>query len=513
VTSPHRPFLVLVILDGWGHSPGREGNAIAACPGDVMRDLASRWPATLLEASGEAVGLPAGVMGNSEVGHLAIGAGRVVDQDLTLLNRTIAAGRLDDNAVLSEACAGAAREGRTLHLLGLVSDAGVHSHVDHLHALVELARTHGVPRVRIHAFTDGRDTPPTSGRAYIAALDAFLRRTGFDAAIATVGGRYFAMDRDRRWDRIEKAWRALARGEGRQAEGPVAAVESAYARGETDEFITPTVLTGVPHATLADGDSVLFFNFRPDRARQLTRALTADEFTEFPRPGRPVPARFVCLTRYDEASPLPVAFPPDRPDLVLGRLFSERGATQLRIAETEKYAHVTYFLNGGVERVYPGEDRILIPSPRIATYDLQPEMSAPEVTRRAQARIRAGETGLVVVNFANADMVGHTGDYGATVQACAVVDRAVGELGRATRERGGLFMVTADHGNAEQMLDPVTGAPHTAHTTNPVPLILVREDLAGARLQAGGGLADVLPTALAALQIPQPPALSGRSLL
>ena len=511
--SHRRSALLLAILDGWGHSDRREGNAVAACPSDHMRRLADCYPSTLLSASGEAVGLPGGVMGNSEVGHLTIGAGRVIQQDLTRINRTVRDGSLARCAALREAFDLTARAGTTVHFLGLCSDAGVHSHLDHLHALLEMAAACGARFLRVHAFTDGRDTPPTSGLGYVTDLTAFLGRLDTDAAIATVCGRYYAMDRDRRWDRLEKAWCALVLGEGLRAPSPAAAVQASYDRDETDEFLLPTVIDGVSRGQIADGDVVVFFNLRADRAREMTRALTAESFEPFARPRVPRPGRFVCLTRYDEESRLPVVLPPEHPEWPMGRLFADRGARQLRIAETEKYAHVTYFLNGGVERVYAGEERILVPSSKVATYDLEPEMQAAELTGRVVEALRAAETDVIVLNFANADMVGHTGNYAATLRACEVVDRSIGTLAEAARSSGALMAVTADHGNAEQMLHPVSGGIHTAHTTNPVPLILVSEELKGARLADDGGLSSVLPTALTALGIEPPAAMEGRSLL
>jgi 2,3-bisphosphoglycerate-independent phosphoglycerate mutase len=508
-----RPSLVFLILDGWGHSPHTEGNAIAAGAGEHMPRLAAEYPHTLLTASGEAVGLPAGVMGNSEVGHLTIGAGRRVYQDVTLINRVLAGAGFAGNPVLSTAMETTRDSSGTLHFLGLCSDASVHSHLDHLKALVRMAATLGVPRVRVHCFTDGRDTPPTSGRAYVRDLAAFLAGAHPDAAIATVGGRYYGMDRDQRWERVEKHWQALVQGAGLQAPDAVTAVAQAYERGETDEFILPTVITQTDHSAIGNGDGVIFFNFRPDRARQITRAMALDAFDGFPRPSRPALSTYVCMTPYDHEFDLPVAFRSKKPDMVMGRLFSALGLSQLRIAETEKYAHVTYFLNGGVERVYPGEDRILVPSPRVATYDLQPEMSAREVTDRLVARIEAGSTDIIVGNLANADMVGHTGIYEAAVRACRVVDESVGRIFAAAHHAGALLAVTGDHGNAEQMLNPRLGGPQTAHSTNPVPFILARDDLKGARLADGGGLANVLPTILTALNIDCPAEMDGGSLL
>ncbi|TDI44055.1 MAG: 2,3-bisphosphoglycerate-independent phosphoglycerate mutase [Acidobacteria bacterium] len=513
MAAARKPSLVLLILDGWGHSEQRQYNAVAACPGDHMRRLAARYPHTLLAASGEAVGLPAGVMGNSEVGHLTIGAGRTMDQAVTLINKTLKEDSFTGNPVLAQACADTLNGSGTLHFLGLCSDASVHSHLDHLEALVRLAAARGVPRVRVHPFTDGRDTSPHSGKGYVTRVASFLAKAHPDAAIATVGGRYFGMDRDQRWERVEKHWRALVLGEGLQAADPVAAVDEAYARGETDEFIRPTVMTGVAHHTIGDGDGVIFFNFRPDRARQMTRALAVAEFDEFHRPRRPALAAYVCMTPYDGTFDLPIAFRSRGPEMVLGRLFSARGLRQVRIAETEKYAHVTYFLNGGVERTYPGEERILVPSPRVATYDLQPEMSALEITEKLLACLHQGETDIVVANFANADMVGHTGNYEATLRACDTVDRCVGRVHEAARATGSLLVVTSDHGNAEQMLSTDSKESLTAHTTNPVPLILAREDLVGRRLADGGGLASILPTILTAMDIDCPGEMDGGSLL
>jgi 2,3-bisphosphoglycerate-independent phosphoglycerate mutase len=508
-----RPSLVFLILDGWGHSTQIDGNAIAAGAGEHMPRLAREYPFTLLTASGEAVGLPAGVMGNSEVGHLTIGAGRRVYQDVTLINKVLEEEGFGSNKILDQAMSTTMAGSGTLHFLGLCSDASVHSHLNHLKALVRMAASRGVPRVRVHCFTDGRDTPPTSGRGYVADLSAFLAEAHPDAAIATVGGRYYGMDRDQRWERIEKHWQAMVQGDGLEAPDANTAVEQAYQRGETDEFILPTVMTGTDHHAIGDGDGVIFFNFRPDRARQITRALALDDCEELSRPVRPSLATYVCMTPYDHKFDLPVAFRSKKPDMVMGRLFSELGLSQLRIAETEKYAHVTYFLNGGVERVYAGEDRVLVPSPRVATYDLQPEMSAGEVTDRLIARIEDGATDIIVGNLANADMVGHTGIYEATVRACQVVDESVGRISAAARRAGALLAVTGDHGNAEQMTDPHLGGPQTAHSTNPVPFILARDDLKGARLTDGGGLVSVLPTILTALNIDCPAEMDGGSLL
>ena len=510
--------LVLISLDGWGHSPAREGNAIAACGAPHISALQRRHPDTLLSASGLDVGLPAGQMGNSEVGHMCMGAGRVILQDLMRITRAIESGAIHDNPALVGAIDSAARGGRSLHLMGLASDGGVHSHVDHARGLIRMARRRGVARVFLHAFLDGRDTPPRSALRWLEPLDELLREVG--GSFGTVTGRYWAMDRDNRWERTERAYRAMVLGEGLRAAGAAAAVRAAYARGEDDEFVQPTVIAvegKEPGGLVRDGDAVIFFNFRADRARQITRAFTQTDFTGFVRPARPQLSDYVCMTRYDETFALPVAFPAAQPDRILGQILSEAGLKQLRIAETEKYAHVTFFFNGGEERTFPGEERILIPSPQVATYDRAPEMSAGPVTEALVKRMRAGGSDLVaILNLANADMVGHTGVYEAAVRACRVVDECVGRITREALSLGGSAVVTADHGNAEQMTDPDTGGPHTAHTLNPVPAIVVSDahlKERGARLRGGGTLADVAPTILQMLGLPQPEAMTGRTLL
>jgi 2,3-bisphosphoglycerate-independent phosphoglycerate mutase len=511
--AARQPSLVLVLLDGWGHAAPSAGNAVARTSAGIIRDLQARYPSTLLSASGGAVGLPDGVMGNSEVGHLTIGAGHVIEQDLTRIQRAVRADAFLDHEPIRRFLEGARARDATVHALGLASDAGVHSHLDHLRSFVRAAARAGAARVRVHAFTDGRDTPPDSGLGYLRALERDLAASHPNACVATVGGRYYAMDRDRRWERVEKAWAALVRGEGERAPGGARAVEQAYAAGLSDEFILPTVISGVERGAIQDGDAVFFFNFRADRARQLTAALTADAFDAFPRPGRPALSAFLGMTVYDEEMGIPAAFTSERPASVLGSVCADLGWRQMRIAETEKYAHVTYFLNGGNERVYPGEERVLVPSPRVATYDLVPEMSAPEVTRQTLEAIASKAFEVVVVNFANADMVGHTGDLAATLVACNVVDEAVGRITEACLGAGGLLVITADHGNAEQMIDPVSGKPHTAHTTNPVPAVFVRPDLRGTALASGAGLSSVLPTAFSILGIGIPPPMDGRVLI
>jgi 2,3-bisphosphoglycerate-independent phosphoglycerate mutase len=506
--------MVLIVLDGWGHRDAAEGNAIRAAAPVFMDGLARDWPTALLDASGEAVGLPAGVIGNSEVGHLCLGAGRVVLQDLSRINRAVARGDLARNAALSEACRLAAAPGRALHLMGLLSDGGVHSHIDHLAALLELAAARGVPRVHVHAWLDGRDTPPQSAPAYVRRLEETLARTG--GRIATVSGRYYAMDRDNRWERTEKAYRALVLREGPRFRGAAAAIAAAYAEGVHDEFVPPSIIdpdgAAGDDGAVRDGDAVVFFNFRADRARQITRAFMEDDFDRFRAGPRPRPAAWVCFTAYDRSWTLPVVFPPQQPANTFGEAVSRAGIPQLRIAETEKYAHVTYFFNGGRETVFPGEERCLVPSPRVATYDLKPEMSAAEVTAEAVRRLRARPRQVVVLNYANADMVGHTGKFAPTVEACRVVDRSVAAVVGAALELGGHAVVTADHGNAEEMHDAKTGGPLTAHTMNPVPVHVAGPGLRGKRLRPRGLLADVAPTMLALLGLPQPEEMEGRSL-
>ena len=521
--EPRLP-MVLVVLDGWGHSDSRDGNAIAAAAPQCMERLQREWPSSLLEASGESVGLPPGYIGNSEVGHLCLGAGRVVLQDLARINRALANGELASNPALRAAMAAAARPGAALHLMGLLSDGGVHSHIDHCEALIDLARSSGVARLYLHAFLDGRDTPPMSAVSYLERVEARLAARGY-SPVATISGRYWAMDRDNRWDRVEKAWRALALREGERFPAAVAAVRAAHAAGTGDEFVPPSVIDGATgpavagpaaagrDAAVRDGDAVIFFNFRADRARELTRAFTEQGFDRFRRSAPPVLSTYVCFTTYDRTWSLPVAFPPHRIQSTFGELVSAHGLPQLRIAETEKYAHVTYFFNGGVEQPFPGEERCLVPSSKVATYDLQPEMSAREVTGEVLRRLEAKPRQVVVLNFANADMVGHTGKMEPTVEACRVIDRSVETVTAAVLRNGGVAVVTADHGNAEQMIDPRTGGPVTAHTMNAVPVHVVGRGLEGRRLRDGGLLADVAPTMLEIMGIPIPAEMEGRSLL
>jgi 2,3-bisphosphoglycerate-independent phosphoglycerate mutase len=514
-TRVPRP-LVLLILDGFGERAAAPDNAIAVANMPRWRELLATSPHATLDASERAVGLPPGQMGNSEVGHLNIGAGRVVYQDLTRIDLAIADGSFARNPALDAAVAAAARNGSTLHVIGLVSPGGVHSHERHIAAMIELAGKppsgKPAPKVLVHAFLDGRDTPPKSAATSLAFIDAACARVN-GARIATVTGRYYAMDRDKRWDRVEAAYDALVDGDAAfRADSAAAALAAAYARGETDEFVKPTVVVdgGAP-ARMEDGDVVVFMNFRADRARQLTRALTDAAFDGFARKRVPKLASFTCLTRYgDELAALPVAFAQQTVRQGFGEVIAARGLKQLRIAETEKYAHVTYFFNGGVEDVYPGEDRILVPSPKVATYDQRPEMSAVEVTDKLVAAIAGGKYDAIVCNYANGDMVGHTGKLDASIKAVETLDACVGRVVDAARAVGGEVLITADHGNVEMLDDPVTGQPHTAHTLNLVPFVYVGRRAAVA---PRGALQDIAPTMLALMGIPEPAEMTGHSLL
>ncbi|MGE0717154.1 MAG: 2,3-bisphosphoglycerate-independent phosphoglycerate mutase [Alphaproteobacteria bacterium] len=512
--TPARPKpVVLCILDGWGHREGGDDNSLAVARLPNWRRMAARSPHCLLDASAEQVGLPHGQMGNSEVGHMNIGAGRVVMQDLPRIDAALADGTVERSPVFGDFVARLKATGGTAHVMGLLSPGGVHAHQAQMAALVRLLAAAGV-KVAVHAFLDGRDTPPSSARGYLAEFTAAIAGTG--AAIATVGGRYFAMDRDKRWDRVARAYAALVEGDGEVASDPDAAVAAAYAAGKTDEFVPPAVIAG--YGGMRDGDGVLMANFRADRAREILAALLDPDFSGFPRARTVAFAAALGMVEYssDLNRFLAVLFPPEELRETLGEVVSEAGLRQLRIAETEKYAHVTFFFNGGEEREFPGEERILVPSPKVATYDLQPEMSAPEVTDRLVEAIGSGRFDLVVVNYANADMVGHSGLLPAAVKAVEAVDACLGRLEAAVRQAGGVMLVTADHGNAEQMTDPETGGPHTAHSMNPVPLLLVG-DTAVARLGPPGGghgrLADIAPTVLALMGLPQPRAMTGHSLL
>jgi len=504
----YRP-VVLAILDGWGHAQPGSGNAVELADTPTFDRLWATCPHGVLDASGGAVGLPAGQMGNSEVGHLNIGAGRVVYQDLTRIDKAIADGEFFANPVLRQAFATARERRGTFHLLGLVSDGGVHSAMGHLQACLEMARREGVDDVVVHAFLDGRDTPPHSSPGFLAEIDRFMTTVGV-GRFGTVGGRYYAMDRDTRWERVRLAYDALAYGHGEQAPSAQAAVSAAYERGETDEFVRPTVIGARDQHRVRDGDVCLFFNFRPDRARELTRAFFEEPFAEFDRGPHPPRVEFVTMSRYKKEFPLPVAFGPEPVAHVLAEVLADHGLRQLHIAETEKYAHVTFFFNGGVERAFPGERRILVPSPRdVATYDHKPQMSAPEVTDKLIAELETGELDFVVVNYANADMVGHSGVLAAAVAAVEAVDACLARIVPRVLAQGGACLITADHGNSDHMIDP-DGGPNTAHSTNPVPFVATVE---GARVRDGGALADIAPTILDLLGVPIPAAMTGRDLL
>jgi len=512
LAAVNRP-VVLLILDGWGLSSRQEDNAIACAGTPNMNGLLERYPHTDLGASGEDVGLPEGQMGNSEVGHLNMGAGRVVYQDLTRISRSIQDGTFYNNPVLLETMEKAREGGGALHLMGLLSDGGVHSHISHLYALLELARDQGLEKVFVHAFLDGRDVLPDNAAEYLVALNERMARMEL-GQIATVSGRYYAMDRDTHWERLREEYLAMVAGQGRQAPDALDALKQAYASGETDEFVKPTVIVdtaGQPVGLVKTGDSVLFFNFRPDRAREITRAFVDEDFSGFERPADRPLVHFICMTEYDRTIDAPVAFKPQVLVNTLGEVLSYHHLRQLRLAETEKYAHVTFFFNGGVEKPNSGEDRVLIPSPRVATYDLQPEMSAPAITDTLLAKLKEDVYDVMIVNYANPDMVGHTGILDAAIAAVEAVDICVGRVVEAVRQAGGIVVITADHGNAEMMCD-IEGRTCTAHTTDRVPFILVSEQYLGAKLWTGG-LGNVAPTMLQLLGIEKPPEMTGRSLL
>ena len=493
-------------MDGFGLTDSTIGNAVRTAKTPRLDQFFQEFAHTELQASGLDVGLPEGQMGNSEVGHTNIGAGRVVFQDLPRITKSIADGDFFRNPAYCHAMDACKEKGTSLHLMGLLSDGGVHSHIQHLFALLKMAKERGLEKVYIHAFLDGRDVSPTSGVDYVAQTVEKCREIGV-GKIATVMGRYYAMDRDKRWDRVEQAYDAMVYGESAVFNPvPVAAVKDSYAAGVTDEFVEPVVCD--TDGTISDNDSVIFFNFRPDRAREITRTLVDPEFDGFTR--QTFPLTFVCNTEYDATMPnVEVAFPRVSVHNGLGEYLSQMGMTQLRIAETEKYAHVTFFFNGGSETVFPGEDRVLVPSPKVATYDLQPEMSAPEVCAKCVERIESGAYDVIILNFANCDMVGHTGVYEAAVKAVETVDECVGKVVDATLKMGGIAMITADHGNAEQM-EESDGSPMTAHTTNPVPFILCG---AGSELRKGGRLADIAPTILDVMGLACPPEMDGKSLI
>jgi 2,3-bisphosphoglycerate-independent phosphoglycerate mutase len=524
--------LVLIILDGWGYSPQTEANAIALARKPTYERLLRDYPNTLIHTSGKYVGLPNGQMGNSEVGHLNIGAGRIVHMDITRIDLMIQNGEFFSHPPLLAAIKHARTGNRRLHLFGLVSDGGVHSQQAHLYALLKMAKQNGVDRVFVHAFMDGRDTLPTNGAGYLEQLQQKMREYN-SGAIASVNGRYYAMDRDRRWERIAKAFNTMVYGEGEGGKyvDPVQGMKDSYNKGVTDEFVLPFVCVGnkgEPLATIRDEDSCICFNFRADRVRQITRALTrnsglnsqggsdlpgaADLDATIPRDRSPKNLHYLCMTQYDKNFSLPVVIPPESLDNILANVMGQMSLRNLRVAETEKYAHVTYFFNGGVEQPFPGEDRVLIPSPKVATYDLKPEMSAAGIADAVVKAAGDGAFDVVIVNFANADMVGHSGKIEPTVKAVEVVDSCLEGIEKAVCQKGGALLITADHGNAEMMIDPVSGGPHTAHTTNPVPFIVIADKAEQFSLRPDGSLRDISPTLLGMLGLRQPKEMTGYDL-
>ena len=510
--------IVLTVLDGWGYRAETAGNAIALARKPNYDRLLKEFPNTLIHTSGPAVGLPEGQMGNSEVGHLNMGAGRIVQMDITRVDMLIASGEFYRQPLLLEAM----ERGRLhqLHLIGLLSDGGVHSHIQHLFALLRMARENKFQKVFVHCFMDGRDTPPESGVDFLQQLQQKIREYGI-GQIASVTGRYYAMDRDNRWERVEKAYRAMVHGDaGLKFTEPIAAIRASYEKGVTDEFVLPSVITtvaspgkpAVPRGVIRDDDAVIFFNFRADRARQITRALLEPGFKEFADPTRPKNLTFVGMTQYEKTWPwLRYILGSEKLEHILANVFAELEFKNLRVAETEKYAHVTYFFNGGVEKPFPGEERIVVPSQKVPTYDLKPEMSAAGVADAVIRAIEKGDFDAIIMNFANADMVGHSGKLEATIKACETVDACLGRIFQTLRPRGGAWIITADHGNAETMIDPVTGGPHTYHTTNPVPFILMSED-GRVQLENGGSLRDIAPTLLGVLGVPEPVEMTGHDL-
>ncbi len=510
--SQKKPVM-LMILDGWGLPQGGPGDALSKAKLPNFDRLNKEYPHTILQTSGGAVGLPAGQMGNSEVGHLNIGAGRIVYQDITFISKSIADGSLEQNPVIAAAFDKAKARGNAVHFMGLLSDGGVHSHIDHLFALLAMAKRRGLNKIFVHCFLDGRDTPPKSGLGYVQKLDDYLKELNC-GQIATITGRYYAMDRDKRWERIELAYRAMVWGEGTQVSTAEEAVQRSYDEGITDEFMQPAVVyaDGEPIGNICDGDSVIFYNFRADRAREITSAFVAQEFNFFDRGYLPPATNFVCMTSYDETIQAPVAFGKRNLEHILSQVLAEHGKTQFRIAETEKYAHITFFFNGRVEPPYEGEERLLIPSPKVATYDLQPEMSARKVTDALLAKIAENKYDFYLINFANPDMVGHTGKFAAAVQAVEFVDGCLGEIVQAVQEKQGSVLIIADHGNVEQMINE-NGEPHTAHTVNDVPCILISETYKNYLLREYGSLQDVAPTILQLMQIEKPQEMTGQSLI
>ena len=524
--------LILIILDGWGFSPKTEANAIAMARKPSYDRLLREYPNTLIHTSGKFVGLPEGQMGNSEVGHLNIGAGRIVHMDITRIDLMIENGSFSSDPTLLDAMKHTRSGARQLHLFGLVSDGGVHSQQAHLYALLKMAKENGLERVFVHAFMDGRDTLPTNGAGYLQQLQQKMREYNC-GKIASVNGRYYAMDRDRRWERIAKAFSAMVEGkaEGGVYEDPVEGMKESYNKGVTDEFVVPFVCVdgrGQAVATIRNEDACICFNFRADRVRQITRALARnsglnahggrdlpgaeDLDATIARDRAPRNLHYVCMTRYDKNFSLPVVIPPESLDNILANVMGQMSLRNLRVAETEKYAHVTYFFNGGVEKPFPGEDRLLVPSPKVATYDLKPEMSAAGITDAVIKAVEEGSFDVLIVNFANADMVGHSGKIEPTIKAVETVDACLGRIESAVRQKGGAILITADHGNAEMMIDPATGGPHTAHTTNPVPFIVVSEDKKTFSLRNDGSLRDISPTVLGMMGMPQPKEMTGHDL-
>jgi 2,3-bisphosphoglycerate-independent phosphoglycerate mutase len=508
--------IVLTVLDGWGYRADTKGNAIALARKPGYDELLRKFPNTLIHTSGPAVGLPEGQMGNSEVGHLNIGAGRIVHMDITRIDLLIANDQLQNVPLFRQAMERGRQ--RQLHFLGLLSDGGVHSHINHLFALLEMAKQHKVDKVFVHCFMDGRDTPPHSGRDFVRQLQQKMRDLQL-GQIATLVGRYYAMDRDNRWERIQLAYRAIVHGEAEtRTDDPVAALQRSYEQDVSDEFVKPIVVTNgagpsaAPIGLIRDDDAVVFVNFRADRARQMTLALASPDFDKFTDPKRPKNLFFVAMTQYEKNWPwLRYVIGPEKLEHILAQVFADLHYKNLRCAETEKYAHVTYFFNGGVEKPFGGEDRILVPSPKVATYDLKPEMSAEGITDTVVKAIEKGEFDAIIMNYANADMVGHSGKLEAAIKAVEAVDAGLARIYQTLKPRGGAWIITADHGNAETMIDPNTGGAHTYHTTNPVPLVLVSDD-DGFRLQPGGSLRDIAPTMLAVLGQPQPADMTGRDL-
>lgn len=501
-----RKPLLLMILDGFGIAE-KDGNAIATANTPNIDKIFSENPITSIGASGLNVGLPEGQMGNSEVGHTNIGAGRIVYQELTRITKSIEDSNFFENPEFNKALENVKKHGSSLHLMGLLSNGGVHSHNSHLYALIDLAKKNGIENVYIHAFLDGRDVAPTSGKDFIVECENKLKEIGV-GKIATVMGRYYAMDRDNRWERVQKAYDAMVFGEGKHCNSALSAVQSSYDEGVTDEFLVPTVCCN--NSNIKNNDSVIFFNFRPDRAREITRTFVDPDFDGFERRNGIFPLTFVCMTQYDTTMPnVSVAFKPQSLTNTFGEYISDKGLTQLRIAETEKYAHVTFFFNGGIEKNYKGEDRILVPSPKVATYDMQPEMSAYIVTDKVLDSIKSGKYDVIILNYANCDMVGHTGVFEAAVKAVEAVDTCVGKVTEAITSMGGVTIITADHGNADKMFDE-SHKPFTAHTTNPVPFCIVGYNC---ELKSGGKLADIAPTMLNILDLPKPEEMDGISLI